>query len=471
MSVSDTPRKAGPYDGTGTTGPFDFYFKVFSEDDVVVVRTDASGAETTLDATDYSVSLNADQESTPGGSVTLNDALAVGWLVTLASGVAATQSLALTNLGGFFPELVNAAFDRVTILCQQLAEQVSRAVKTGISSTVTPDELIGSLADSVSDAAGSASAAASSAITALSHANTASGFADDAEDSAIAAAASIAAIPSTPASQAEMEAGTEANLRSMSPLRVKQAVLALASPSPQIRSISASVAANALTISASALALDFRSTTLGSGTVSTVSGTPANLVISSGSTLGTVGTVASRIAVLTLNNAGTLELAAVNLAGGVNLDETGLISTTAEGGAGAADSATVVYSTTARSNLAYRVIGYVESTQATAGTWATAPSTIQGCGGLALAAMSSVGYGQVWQSVTRTGGVTYYNTSGKPIMLAITGNVSSDCSITVGGVLIGRTGTLQNQCVMIPTGAAYVITDTAGARTATSELR
>jgi len=63
----------------------------------------------------------------------------------------------------------------------------------------------------------------------------------------------------------------------------------------KVFSISASVAANALTISASPLSLDFRSVTLGSGTVTTVSGTPANLVISSGSTLGTVNAVDSRI--------------------------------------------------------------------------------------------------------------------------------------------------------------------------------
>jgi len=85
--------------------------------------------------------------------------------------------------------------------------------------------------------------------------------------------------------------------------------------------------------------------------------------------------------VLAINNAGTIELAAVNLAGGTRLDEANLITTTAEGGAGAADSATVIYSTTARTNVAYRVLGIVRSTQATAGTWATAPSLIQGYGG------------------------------------------------------------------------------------------
>jgi hypothetical protein len=150
----------------------------------------------------------------------------------------------------------------------------------------------------------------------------------------------------------------------------------------QLQPISASVAANALTISASALSLDFRSTTLGDGTVTRVSGTPSNLVISSGSTLGTLSGVASTIAVLAMNNAGTIELAAVNLNGGANtLTESGVISTTAEGGAGAADSASVIYSTTARTSVAYRVVGYVTSTQATAGTWATAPSVIQGAGG------------------------------------------------------------------------------------------
>ena len=199
----------------------------------------------------------------------------------------------------------------------------------------------------------------------------------------------------------------------------------------QIQSISASVAGNDLTISASALSLDFRSATLTSGTVTTVSGTPANLVISSGSTLGTVNAVQSRIAVLALNNAGTIELAAVNIAGGNDLTETGVISTTAEGGAGAADSATVIYSTTARTNVAYRVIGYVESTQATAGTWATAPSTIQGEGGQALSAMSSFGYGQTWQSVTRNSGTTYYNTTGKTIQVIITQNSGGATTFTV----------------------------------------
>ena len=234
---------------------------------------------------------------------------------------------------------------------------------------------------------------------------------------------------------------------------------------PQIQPISASVASSALTITASALNLDFRSATLGSGTVTTVSGTPANLVISSGSTLGTVNAVASRIVVIALNNAGTIELAAVNISGGTQLDETNLITTTAEGGAGAADSASVVYSTTARTSVAYRVIGYIESTQATAGTWATAPSTIQGYGGQALDSMSSLGYGQTWQNVTgsRAFSTTYYNSTGRPILINLTVTTTGAVNTaTVNGVTAAQTYPSVNSwgtiTFIVPIGGSYSVT-------------
>lgn len=253
-------------------------------------------------------------------------------------------------------------------------------------------------------------------------------------------------------------------------------------PQVQIQPISASVGSNALTISASALSLDFRSTSLTSGTVTTVSGTPSNLVISSGSTLGTINATQSRIVVLALNNAGTIELAAVNIAGGNDLTETGVISTTAEGGAGAADSASVVYSATARTNVAYRVIGYIESTQATAGTWATAASTIQGAGGNAATAMLSLGYGQKWTDVTgsRAKATTYYNTTGKPIIVNVScteASTNNYSTLTVGGLVVAnnnmangagvQTATIS---VIVPPGNSYIWNDSVGTATLTAWL-
>ncbi len=242
----------------------------------------------------------------------------------------------------------------------------------------------------------------------------------------------------------------------------------------QIQPISASVLLGALTISASALSLDFRSTSLTSGLVTTVSGTPANLVVQAGATLGTINGVQSRLIVLAINNAGTLELAVVNQAGGNDLTETGVISTTAI--SGFSFNSFTIYSTNARTGVAYRVIGYIESTQATAGTWATAPSTIQGAGGEALTAMSSLGYSQTWRllnitggSIERVSGTTYYNITGKPIMVSVfnSSTTSNGLIFTVAGVQIlqtaynGSSG-VAGGTVIVPPGASYVVTVTGG---------
>lgn len=250
-----------------------------------------------------------------------------------------------------------------------------------------------------------------------------------------------------------------------------------------VQPITASVAANALTLTLNPTTLDFRSATLGSGTVNVRTIAAAiSLVISSGSTLGTTNAALSRIAVLAIDNSGTVELAAVNLAGGTNLDETGVISTTAEGGVGAADSSTAIYSTTARSNVPYRVVGYVESTQATAGTWATAPSLIQGTGGAVTASFQSIGQGQTWQIVTgsRAYATTYTNSTNRPIVVKVhiaqtVVNAVTSVEGRVNGVaihLVQATGSAaggQNFMIdlIVPPWATYsvVVTNNAGGST------
>lgn len=243
--------------------------------------------------------------------------------------------------------------------------------------------------------------------------------------------------------------------------------VSMATAVKQIQPITASVAGNALTLTLNPTTLDFRSATLGSGTINTRAISNAiSVVVSSGSTLGTVNATAARLAVIAIDNAGTVELAVVNLAGGNNLDETTLISTTAEGGAGAADSANVIYSTAARTNVPFRVVGFVDITESVAGTWATAPSTIQGAGGQALAALSSIGYGQTWQSFSvgsqRVSGTTYYNTTGKPIMVEVNINNSSSLTAVIGGTSMAggscSAGNNQSMTYIVPVGASYSMT-------------
>lgn len=197
MTISSETRKAGPYSGNDVTTSFPFSFKVFSADDMVVVRTNATDIETTLTGgTDYSVTLNADQDTSPGGSITLPAALASGFLLTITSSVPNLQTLDLTNQGGFYPRVINAALDRVTILVQQVSEQVGRAVKVGISSALTPDQLIDQLNANVVAAQASAMAA-----------DTSAGNADTSEANAAASAAAAAASAGSIALPLPIESG------------------------------------------------------------------------------------------------------------------------------------------------------------------------------------------------------------------------------------------------------------------------
>lgn len=153
-------------------------------------------------------------------------------------------------------------------------------------------------------------------------------------------------------------------------------------PYKQIQTITATVATNILTLGLNACSLDFRSSTASSGATTTRNVTAAiSMTVSNGSTLGAANGILAKLAVLAIDNAGTVELAVVNANAYGLLDERVLISTTAEGGTGTADSGTVIYSTTARTSVPFRIVGYVESTQATAGAYATAPSNIAGMGG------------------------------------------------------------------------------------------
>lgn len=136
MSISSTNRKAGPYAGNDVTVAFPFAFKVFSTADVVVYFTSTDGVESVLVlGTNYSISLNSDQDANPGGTVTLTTALATGTKLTLTSSVAELQPVTLTNQGGFYPKVINNALDRATIQIQQLAEKLGRALVWPISSS------------------------------------------------------------------------------------------------------------------------------------------------------------------------------------------------------------------------------------------------------------------------------------------------------------------------------------------------
>ena len=142
----------------------------------------------------------------------------------------------------------------------------------------------------------------------------------------------------------------------------------------------------ALTISLDPTTLDFRNTSTSSGTVTTVSNASTlNLTLSGAATLGTSSGVPARLVVLAIYNSSiSMELAIVNLAGGQAVDECNIISTSA---ISSGTSASTYYSTTARSSVAYRVVGIIDVTN-TSSSWGT-PTLVQGWGGQVLNGIQS----------------------------------------------------------------------------------
>jgi len=142
MAVSSTNRKAGPFIGNGSTITFPFAFKVFAREDLDVISIQSgSGSEETLVLnSDYAASLNLDQDNNPGGTITLlAGPLAVGYRLVITSDIPELQEVTLTNFGAFLPDVINGEFDRLTILIQQLQEQVDRCIKFPTTDVTSAD--------------------------------------------------------------------------------------------------------------------------------------------------------------------------------------------------------------------------------------------------------------------------------------------------------------------------------------------
>jgi hypothetical protein len=157
------------------------------------------------------------------------------------------------------------------------------------------------------------------------------------------------------------------------------------------------VAGNALTVSLKTLGsanpsasdpvyVSMRSTTVGSGQPTLVAITAAlSVTISSGSSIGTVTNDPFRAWCVLFDDAGTSRLGIINCWDGSSiypLAGWGVESSTAEGGAGNADSAHVIYTGTAVAAKAFSVLGWATwEAGLTAGAWSTNPTRVHMQGG------------------------------------------------------------------------------------------
>lgn len=349
MTISSTTSR-NDYTGTGAVDTYSYTFKIFVDADLLVTTQDLNDTETTLAlTTDYTVTGAGDDS---GGTIVLVAGnLTSGHKITIRRNRAIKQTTDIRNQGDFFAETYEDALDSQIMIDQKQQDELDRSVKT--PETVTSSDFDPELPAGID---GAISKAPITNVTGDAWAPVANwpsaGNISAAEGFAAAAALSAAA--------AAAAAGT------LSPYGINNLGLAT------------SVAASALTIElkgadgttdpstgTDAVIIYFRDATITSGAMTGRTAIAAlSVVIPSGATLGHNDNVEEFIYVYALDNASTIELAVSSS----NVWDEGDLVTTVALTTGSDDAATM-YSTSARTNVACRLIGRLRITETTAGTW------------------------------------------------------------------------------------------------------
>jgi hypothetical protein len=119
MPIPDAPATAGPYNTDGITTTFPFAYKSFGVGYHAVVKNTLGELEQLVYGVDFSVTQNANQETSPGGNVLISPALPSGSTISIYSNVPYDQPIDLPLGGGFNSAVIRDAFDRIVTLLKQ----------------------------------------------------------------------------------------------------------------------------------------------------------------------------------------------------------------------------------------------------------------------------------------------------------------------------------------------------------------
>lgn len=145
MTIEQSYLQVEKYAGDGVTKTFGFGFRVFEAADIVVIATDTSGVESTLNPeTDYTVAINS---SGFGGTVTIGKTPITNTVLVITRRVPVKQEVDLVNQGEFYAETHEEVFDRLTAIAQDMYEQLSRTLVVPISQNKTPQQVLTEVLD------------------------------------------------------------------------------------------------------------------------------------------------------------------------------------------------------------------------------------------------------------------------------------------------------------------------------------
>lgn len=177
----------------GVNKDFYFSFPILEASQVLVQTSAVTDTETvtTVDPGRYTV-IGVGQ--TTGGHISFTTAPPSGLRLALTLNIPITQLYQYAELDSFPAKSHEDALAKLTLICQQLREQISRAVLISTTSEGTSADLINSIFEARDAAQVSATASSTSALAASTSASAASTSASAAEQSAITAAANSAGL-------------------------------------------------------------------------------------------------------------------------------------------------------------------------------------------------------------------------------------------------------------------------------------
>jgi len=144
MTVNTTSITSGPYTGNGVTTSFPYTFKAFTDANVIVYHTVDTVQSTLTLGTHYSVTGTGVDG---GGNVVMTTAPASGDEIYIRSNYSAEQLTDFDSQGGFYPDTHEDAFDKQTMLIQQLEDVQGRGLRlplsdsSGVMPELSPDPL------------------------------------------------------------------------------------------------------------------------------------------------------------------------------------------------------------------------------------------------------------------------------------------------------------------------------------------
>jgi hypothetical protein len=144
MTISSTTVR-NSYSGNGSTTVFAYTFKILDDDEIQVIIRSSTGTETTkTKTTHYTVS---GVGSSGGGNITFLTAPGATETVVLKRNTTKTQETDYVANDPFPANSHEEALDRVTMIAQEIQEELGRSIKLSKTNTMTSTEFTVGAAD------------------------------------------------------------------------------------------------------------------------------------------------------------------------------------------------------------------------------------------------------------------------------------------------------------------------------------